>query len=109
MRWLLLKDLQLLRRSPLQAALLVIYPVLIALLVGFAISRNPGKPRVAFLNQVPQNSQADILTDLHLYIGILNRKQRKRFGKLVARDGGQRHVETDAADPPCPESVEIIS
>ena len=40
---------------------------------------------------------------------MLDRKQRKRFGKLVARDGGQRHVETDAADPPCPESVEIIS
>jgi ABC-2 type transport system permease protein len=56
MRWLLLKDLQILRRSPLQAALLVIYPVLIALLVGFAISRGPGKPRVAFLNQVPQNT-----------------------------------------------------
>src|ERR671936_1380835 len=56
MRWLLLKDLQILRRSPLQAALLVVYPVLIALLVGFAISRNPEKPRVAFLNQVPQNT-----------------------------------------------------
>jgi ABC-2 type transporter. len=56
MRWLLLKDLQILRRSPLQAALLVIYPVLIALLVGFAISRSPSKPRVAFLNEVPQNT-----------------------------------------------------
>jgi ABC-type transport system involved in cytochrome c biogenesis permease component len=56
MRWLLLKDLQILRRSPLQAALLVVYPVLIALLVGFAISRSPEKPRVAFLNQVPQNT-----------------------------------------------------
>jgi len=56
MRWLLLKDLQILRRSPLQATLLVVYPVLIALLVGFAISRDPGKPRVAFLNQVPQDT-----------------------------------------------------
>jgi ABC-type transport system involved in cytochrome c biogenesis permease component len=68
MRWLLLKDLQILRRSPLQAALLIVYPVLIALLVGFAISRSPGKPRVAFLNQVPQdtpfkigNKQVDIV------------------------------------------------
>lgn len=56
MRWLLLKDLQILRRSPLQAALLIVYPVLIALLVGFAISRDPGKPRVAFLNLVPQDT-----------------------------------------------------
>ena len=53
MRWLLLKDLQILRRSPLQAALLIAYPVLIALLIGFAISREPGKPRVAFLNEIP--------------------------------------------------------
>ena len=45
MRWLLLKDLQILRRSPLQAFLLVAYPVLIAVLVGFAISRSPEKPR----------------------------------------------------------------
>ena len=39
MRWLLLKDLQILRRSPLQAVLLVVYPILIAVLVGFAVSR----------------------------------------------------------------------
>ncbi|HEX3174283.1 MAG TPA: ABC transporter permease [Solirubrobacterales bacterium] len=57
MRWLLLKDLQILRRSPLQAALLIAYPVLIALLVGFAISREPGKPSVAFLNEVPEGAR----------------------------------------------------
>ena len=60
MRWLLIKDLQILRRSPLQAALLIVYPVLIALLVGFAISRGPAKPRVAFLNQVPDNTSFEI-------------------------------------------------
>jgi ABC-type transport system involved in cytochrome c biogenesis permease component len=57
MRWLLLKDLQILRRSPLQAALLIAYPVLIALLIGFAISREPGNPRVAFLNEVPPGAR----------------------------------------------------
>jgi ABC-2 type transport system permease protein len=57
MRWLLLKDLQILRRSPLQAVLLVAYPILIAVLVGFAISGGPSKPRVAFLNEVPQGSR----------------------------------------------------
>jgi hypothetical protein len=56
-RWLLLKDLQILRRSPLQAVLLVAYPVLIAILVGFAISREPEKPRVAFLNEVPSGAR----------------------------------------------------
>ena len=53
MRWLLLKDLQILRRSPLLVALLVIYPVAIALLIGFALSRSPERPRVAFVNLVP--------------------------------------------------------
>ncbi len=57
MRWLLLKDLQILRRSPLQAVLLVAYPVLLALLIGFAISREPGKPSVAFLNEIPQGAR----------------------------------------------------
>ncbi len=57
MRWLLLKDLQLLRRSPLVTALLVIYPVAIAILIGFALSRGPEKPRIAFLNEVPAGQQ----------------------------------------------------
>jgi ABC-2 type transport system permease protein len=52
-RWLLIKDLQILRRSPLVTSLLVIYPIVIAVLVGFALSRGPDKPRVAFLNEVP--------------------------------------------------------
>jgi ABC-type transport system involved in cytochrome c biogenesis permease component len=57
MRWLLLKDLQILRRSPLQAVLLIAYPVLIALLIGFAISREPGEPKVAFLNEIPPGAR----------------------------------------------------
>lgn len=59
-RWLLLKDLQILRRSPLQAVLLVAYPILIAVLVGFAISRGPEDPRVAFLNEVPPDTRIDV-------------------------------------------------
>src|SRR4051794_38321713 len=55
MRWMLLKDLQILRRSKLLVALLVIYPIAIATLMGFALSSGPDKPRVAFLNQVPEN------------------------------------------------------
>ena len=53
MRWLLLKDLQLLRRSPLVTGLLIVYPIVLAVLIGLAISRGPEKPRVAFLNQIP--------------------------------------------------------
>jgi ABC-2 family transporter protein len=59
-RWLLLKDLQILRRSPLQTTLLILYPILIALLVGLAISRDSEKPRVAFLNQVPEDTRITV-------------------------------------------------
>jgi hypothetical protein len=53
MRWLFLKDLRILRRSPLLVGLLIVYPIVIALLIGFALSRGPDKPKVAFYNQVP--------------------------------------------------------
>jgi hypothetical protein len=53
MRWMLVKDLLILRRSRLLVALLVVYPVAIALLIGFAISRSPSKPRVAIVDETP--------------------------------------------------------
>ncbi|MFL5831203.1 MAG: ABC transporter permease [Solirubrobacteraceae bacterium] len=53
MRWLLVKDLQILRRSPLLVGLLIVYPIVIALMIGFALSSPPGKPKVAFFNEVP--------------------------------------------------------
>lgn len=53
MRWLFIKDLQILRRSPLLVGLLVVYPVAVALMIGFALSSPPGKPKVAYYSQVP--------------------------------------------------------
>ncbi|HVF77066.1 MAG TPA: ABC transporter permease [Solirubrobacteraceae bacterium] len=55
--WLLLKDLQILRRSKLLVGLLIVYPIAIATLMGFALSSGPDKPRVAFLNRVPENRE----------------------------------------------------
>jgi ABC-type multidrug transport system permease subunit len=55
MRWLFIKDLQILRRSPLLVAMLVLYPILIAALVGFAVTSGPSKPRVALLNLLPKS------------------------------------------------------
>ena len=53
MRWMLVKDLQILRRSPLLVGLLIVYPIAIALMIGFALSSPPGKPTVAFYFRVP--------------------------------------------------------
>jgi ABC-type multidrug transport system permease subunit len=47
------KDLLILARSRLLVALLVLYPVAIALLIGFAISRSPSHPRVAIVDETP--------------------------------------------------------
>jgi ABC-2 type transport system permease protein len=57
MRWLLLKDLQILRRSPLLVGVLIVYPIVISLLIGFALSRSPDRPKVAFLNEIPVNQR----------------------------------------------------
>ena len=84
MRWLLLKDLQLLRRSPLVTALLVIYPIVLAVLIGLAISRSPEKPRVAFLNQIPKSTG--------LSLGIPAASPRRRPGAGSApRSSASRH------------------
>ena len=56
MRWLLVKDLQILRRSPLLVGMLIVYPVAIALMIGFALSSPPGKPKVAVYNAIPKGA-----------------------------------------------------
>ncbi|MCO5314550.1 MAG: ABC transporter permease [Solirubrobacterales bacterium] len=60
MRWLLLKDLQILWRSPAQFLLLVLYPILIALLVGFALTRGPEQSTVALYNAAPPGATLGI-------------------------------------------------
>jgi ABC-2 type transport system permease protein len=62
-RWLLHKDLLILRRSRLLVALLVVYPVAIALLIGLAISRSPSKPRVAIVDETPPGETVQVGTE----------------------------------------------
>ena len=57
MRHLLTKDLRILRRSPLLVGLLIAYPIVVALLIGFALSGGPEKPRVALVNEVPETAR----------------------------------------------------
>jgi ABC-type multidrug transport system permease subunit len=52
MRWMLLKDLQILRRSPLLVGVLVAYSVVVSLVAGIGLSSGPSKPTVAFANLV---------------------------------------------------------
>jgi hypothetical protein len=57
---MLRKDLLILARSRLLVAVLVLYPVAIALLLGFAISRGPARPRVAILDQTPAGETVQV-------------------------------------------------
>ena len=101
MRWMVLKDLQILRRSKLLVGLLVVYPIAIALLIGFALSSGPEKPRLAFLNQVPPGERTiklggetidveaytDELFDAVERIDVANREQalaKVRSGEALA-------------------------
>ncbi|HEY5045933.1 MAG TPA: ABC transporter permease [Solirubrobacteraceae bacterium] len=60
MRWLFRKDLLILRRSRLTVALLVVYPIAIALLIGLALSRGPTKPRVAIVNETTPGAKVEV-------------------------------------------------
>jgi ABC-type multidrug transport system permease subunit len=57
---LLRKDILILRRSRLTVALLVLYPVAIALLIGLALSRGPSKPRVAVVNETVPGARVEV-------------------------------------------------
>lgn len=60
MKALLAKDLLILRRSRLLVGVLVVYPIAIALLIGLAISRSPGKPKVAIVNETPPGQTVQV-------------------------------------------------
>jgi hypothetical protein len=60
MRWLLLKDLRILRRSPVLLTVLAIYPIVLAVLIGVAFSRGPERPKVAFVNEIPKDESLEI-------------------------------------------------
>ena len=60
MRWLFQKDVVILRRSRLLVSLLIVYPVLIALLIGFAISRSPARPKVAIVDETAPGATVQV-------------------------------------------------
>ena len=110
MRWLLLKDLQILRRSPLLVGVLVGYSVVVSLVAGVALSSGPSKPTVAFANLVaPDDSEialggrkvdasqyADKLFEKVQPIRVKTREAGDREGALGrgagrARRAGGRH------------------
>jgi ABC-2 type transport system permease protein len=56
-RALLKKDFKMLRRSPSLTLLLVLYPIIVAVLMGLAIGRPQTKPTIVISNQVPKDER----------------------------------------------------
>jgi ABC-type transport system involved in cytochrome c biogenesis permease component len=79
MRWMLAKDLRILARSRLLVAVLVVYPIAVALLIGLAISRAPSKPKVAVLNLSPPGANVELggrrVNVGHYYSGLFSQVQ----------------------------------
>jgi ABC-type multidrug transport system permease subunit len=67
MRWLLRKDALILARSRLLVAVLIFYPVAIALLIGLAISRSPSRPRVAIVDETPPGQTVEVGSE-HVHV-----------------------------------------
>jgi ABC-type multidrug transport system permease subunit len=86
MRWLLRKDLLILGRSRLLLALLIVYPVAIALLIGLAISRSPARPRVAIVDETPPGETLVVGTPS----GPLGADSRHLLDKVQAVDVSSR-------------------
>ena len=96
MRTLLAKDLRILGRSPLLLSLLVLYPLVVALLIGLTLGRGAEKPRVALLNEVPRGQSLDVGTgplrlglspaQLREHIDPVSVSSREEAERLV-RDG----------------------
>jgi ABC-2 type transport system permease protein len=76
---MLKKDLLILARSRVLVAVLVLYPVAVALLIGLAISRAPSKPKVAIVNLAPTSATVELggtrLNVAHYYSQLLDQVQ----------------------------------
>ncbi|MDX6665654.1 MAG: type transport system permease protein, partial [Solirubrobacteraceae bacterium] len=86
MRWLLLKDLQILRRSPLLVGLLLVYSVALALTIGPAIDRGPSKPRVAVVNEIPPESATFTLGNEKVDVNKYARELFKSIDPVPAKN-----------------------
>ena len=102
MRWLLLKDLQILRRSKLLVGLLVAYPIAIALLIGFALSSGPTSRAVAFLDEIPPGMGTIALGNEKIDVNDLHRHAVRRRRTVARPDAASRRWPRSAPARPWP-------
>jgi len=94
---LLRKDLLILRRSRVLLALLVLYPVAIALLLGFAISRSPARPRVAIVDQTAPGETVRVGRQ-RIAVGAYLRELFDQVQAVPAASRAQALADVDSGD-----------
>jgi ABC-type transport system involved in cytochrome c biogenesis permease component len=97
MRALLGKDLRILARSRLLVLVLILYPTAIALLIGFAISRTPARPRVAIVDETPPGETVKVGSQ----VVAVHRYAQQLFSQVRPVDVGTRAqalAKVDAAE-----------
>lgn len=101
-RTLLGKDLRVLRRSPALLALIVLYPVLIAVGLGLALTRDPQPPKVAVVNLLPDGGQGEVKISGQT-ISVKDLEQSISGGdvqsiSLPSREAAMRAIEAGTVD-----------
>jgi ABC-2 type transport system permease protein len=97
MRWLLRKDLLILSRSRLLIGVLVVYPIAIALLMGFAISRAPSRPRVAVVDQTAPGETVQVGTQ-RVEVGRYARRLFSQLDAITVSSRAQAVAKVKSAD-----------
>ncbi|MGO9489494.1 MAG: ABC transporter permease [Solirubrobacteraceae bacterium] len=92
---MLRKDLLILRRSRLLVAVLVLYPVAIALLIGFAISRSPTRPRVAIVNETAPGETIQVGSQ-HVDVSRYVQQLFSQVDPVIARSRAQAEREVSS-------------
>jgi len=97
MRWLARKDLLILGRSRLLVGVLVLYPVAIALLLGFAISRAPARPRVAIVDEAAPGETVRVGAK-HVLVSSYARQVFSQVDAVQAHTRSQAVAEVDSGE-----------
>lgn len=98
MRWLFGKDLRILRRSPMLLTLLVLYPVVVALLIGLSFSRAPDKPRIAFVNEIPSAQKKFSIGGQGLDLGLARSDLEEHVDPVIVNSREQAEQQVRDGD-----------
>ena len=93
------KDLRILSRSRLLVLTLILYPALVALLIGLALSRPPEQPKIAIVNNIPRDVPVTTLAGSTIdpaavgdALAIAAGERRHRVARALLEAGERQHA-----------------